>query len=376
MSLYREEALEWRARWKNSQILIAPERHSILITIVLLLIFAMLLYLLFFTNTVRQIEVEGTVVAEQGQSPLRSPRHGLLKRLLVPDGAHVRIGQPVAELTSDEFESNETSEIVFQKISLLKSRLNMLENKRIALRELFRPSSTISKESLHASNNSRGCGYEANNEQPNNENTKRQVTLIESVGQFHVRESNAYRETDKNNHNNCLKFIQADIELQEAILAVKQNIIDLSEKSSWIVSAPRNGILRDVNVVEGDAIEDNGPIATILHGNGTLIAKIYVPEGVAASIDKGQRIKLHQQNNSGLESDQWNAVVNRIAIVQQQRLHPNSLDRKYLVTLNFLDPTTNKSLSPGMAVKATIMLKQKNPWERLHLPLKNTSSKN
>jgi membrane fusion protein len=178
--------------------------------------------------------------------------------------------------------------------------------------------------------------------------------------------------------SNTLKTQTAIDQLQRQISELRQSSAEESVLGKTVIRSPVTGIVTNIAVAKGQVVGSNAPLATILPSNSDLHAELLVPTRAIGFIHPGQEVQLRYEAFPYERFGQYRGVIESVgnsAWVAGERLGPLTLSEPVYRIIVKLDRQTVSAndqellLRPGMLVGADLLMERRSLLEWLFQPL-------
>lgn len=318
--LFRKQALEAQSQRLTGTISLAQPLSLKVVTATIVIIVLLVLTYLFQAQYVRKETVQGFLRPDKGVIKAYSNRSGTIKKLLVENGQYVKKGAPLVNITNQQITENgqvfsqELLKTVQQKQQLLKEELEQLSLLQGAeLKQLHQQEEAI----LKAIELSEAQKHLA--QQKADLIKKQQAQYDKLLQENHLsllkyqqqqeRHINAQQEVQnlakavntQNDELSRLRFKYAHLpqqyksqkrELQQQLTDLARQKTELMNNFSTTVVAAHSGTITDIQVVEGETLNNVRPLLTIIPKESTLVAELLLPTRSAGFVEQGDIAKL------------------------------------------------------------------------------------
>jgi membrane fusion protein len=167
-------------------------------------------------------------------------------------------------------------------------------------------------------------------------------------------------------------------DMDEKLAQIDANIVRARAEGGFVIKAPVSGRIAAIQVGEGQRVEPNRPLLTILPGGAILEAEAYVPSRAIAFVEPKQKVMLRIDS---LPYQKFGPVAGTVAEVSQTTFAPNEIsvpiaieEPVYRVTIA-LDRQTVPAfgreilLQSGMQLDADIILEERRLSEWILEPV-------
>lgn len=405
--LFRQEAVDHqRDRLFGEVLLIQPLSLRLLTLSLCTFVMAVLLYLYFGTYA-RKESVQGHLVPNAGVIRVYAPRPGIIRQVLVEEGASVEAGQPLFVINGDSYlEDGRSLEQLLldeyqHKQNLLKDQLERLpltyqrrqvdlQREAEALTEdhqwLARQKATLTEHlelidhqltsirQLHSQHLASESDVQGLLAQRLALLAELQVLERSLASQMHEQSQIASRnEQLRDDERNQKQTLQAELS------TLAQQIAELYGRKAYVITAERSGILTALQANEGQDATQGLPLATLLPEGSELAAELLVPTRAIGFIEPGQKINIRYASfpyqKFGLHQGEITGVSNHVLLPDEWRHSPITTNEpmyKVKARINRQDLIAfgqSTPLRPGMTLEADITLDQRTLVQWLLEPL-------
>ncbi len=413
--LFRDEVLaDRRTQWLGP-VLLAPRRAHRLFTLGAVLALAAILGLLFFGEFTRKARVDGWLMPQQGMVRVFAPQPGVVTGLYAKEGAHVRKGERLLELSS-ELESatlGATQAEVIRRLIELRGTLvderrqeehllvqqqrtyvNRLSALRSELEQVERDIQTmkervaLSTHNTAVNRNLREQGFIS----------EQQLQTIEGERLDHESQLGALRreqialKREKATLEGELSDLPFKTQAQIATIernraAAAEELAQAEARREIAVTAPQEGTVTAILVEQGGHANTAAPLLSIVPAGSRLEAHLYGPSRAVGFIRRGQRVLLRYQAYPYQKFGHYEGVVKSVSrsAVAPGELPPQLAgmtgpEPVYRITITLARQTISAygrevRLQPGMQLQADIALETRRLYEWVLDPLYTVTGK-
>ena len=320
MSLFREEALLAKQPKLHGRIILAQPLSTFLITACIALFFILGGILAFTMEYARSEQAIGLLTPTNGLVKVFPRRSGVVTELYIREGMEISAGDPIALILVEESSRNGISTeamsidhlqnklILFEEqkaLLLKKAKLDIIKireersnlsltvgslSKRLKQQkeiiEIASSGFTRSQELVETGQISRATFEERARLKLSAEQALE--TLIQSYNDASAQLALVSQKSASNELDRELQINQ----LSAQILDIKQAIVELDGRRTYILKAPIAGKASSVLTSIGREVSPQLSVATIIPAGGKLIAELYVPSRVVGFIKAGQKVRL------------------------------------------------------------------------------------
>lgn len=408
--LFRQEVIDAkRGEWLGSIIVAAPLSRWLLTTLALVLATTLLLFL-FLGHYTRRETVTGQLVPTAGLLNVVAPSAGTITRLHVHDGQSVKAGEVLLRLSSEQDSAalGDTHALVGQQLVIQRSRLqaDLLNQQQLSKQQA---AALQSQGSLLHAQLTQIAGQLAIQQQQVTSN-QQMLTKIKPLGargfvsavQIQQQEAavlNAQaqyktllrQQLDARQQFDAAQQQLARVPLDDAgkrndterqIAALAQSMAQNEMQRAVVLRAPRDGVVSNVLMKEGQMVAAGQPLLSILPAGSSLQAQLLVPSRAIGFIAPGSRVVLRYQafpyqkfgQQYGRVSDISRSALSAADLValvgqQSQPLEPLYSVQVALDSQDVLAYGNRQPFKPGMALNADILIDRRSLIEWVFEPL-------
>ena len=318
--LYRKEAIEHAGQRSFGNTMITQPLTMRILTAVLLAITLFTLAFLHLGQYARKETVSGYLKPDAGISRVYPAVKGIAERLLVNEGQLVNKDQPLlrarvplSPVGGNEANEEILAELLNQKTHLegsierekqktvlehdwqitrlasLKDELNHLHRTRA----LQRAQTSLTSRQLKAVQTLKLSGFVSESQWFQSSTAK----LNEQKELARIGQQISRTEAEVNHVRHQMKILPVSSQdklaaVQNEISNLKQRITEIRGRSHHLVTAPIGGVITAINVSNGETINANRPILSILPRHSRLFAWLLLPSRAAGLAEDGQRVRL------------------------------------------------------------------------------------
>lgn len=364
--------------------------------------------LLCFGSFTRHESVNGALVPDRGLLTLTPLSAGMVSKAFVVEGATVRAGDPVLEISGelDSTSLGDTQASVISQLEIKRSRLNADMQAQDHLyaaqqRDLHRRIALLQAQLDNTTEQVRLQRQRADSalrlyEQWVSAAEKGILTKVQLLQQQDIAIQHQGQLKELQKHALDLRVehsqLQSQLEQNPATLEAKRNEIarqiadvaqSLSEseaRRSIILRAPADGIIGNLFVHAGQPVSAQQPLVTLLPKNITLRAELWVPSKAVGFVTRGDRVLLRYQ---AFPYQKFGRHAGRVVEVSRSAVTSKELssllgqqidEARYRViveleTQHIVANGRNELLRPGMVLDADILLEQRKLIEWMFEPV-------
>ncbi|WP_440056863.1 HlyD family secretion protein (plasmid) [Pseudoalteromonas sp. T1lg65] len=410
MSLFRKEAVSHQSERLSGEITLAQPLSIKLTVVILVSIAVVIVSFLFTAEYSRKETVRGFLMPSKGVIKSFSTQGGTIERLLVKEGDVVNKGQTLAimvihqnssdglslsgklqkKLTSklvllDE-EINQYRTIQVKEYQNLDNKIGALNNEKIALEKqlvLANEKLNLLLERQNDVEKLSSGGFISTFEKEN----QRQALLEakqekQNITRLLLQQGNQIAQVAFDKANLPQQYSLRTNSLQREKADIENQLAQVHNNHSYIITASHSGIVTGIQVVEGETLSpskaQSKPLLHILPEGSELIAELLLPTRSAGFIAKGQISRLRfdafpYQRFGFIESEITR--IDRALIVPNEVQLPITLQEPVYRLRAKLTKQKIKAygqafeLKSGMLFEADIMLEQRTLIEWLLEPI-------
>lgn len=318
--LFRPEVLRERQTQWLGAVLLAPRPLHWSFGAVALVTIAAICAALFGASYTKRARVSGWLVPQQGLLRVVAPRAGITTALLVREGGQVAQGQPLAELSAEEY-SAALGNTQARAAAALDAQRSSLETERARFAELLQQQRTALSQrvaalagegdSLHQEiavqgerlalarrwesriRELQGRGY-VSEQQVSTAN----AAALDQAGKLRTLERSALAlERERAGTASELAQLPLKAAAQEALIvrslaATGRELAEVEARRSLVIRAPQAGVVTAVHAAAGDAVAPAAPLLSILPRGAVLEAHLYAPSRAIGFVQAGQAVLL------------------------------------------------------------------------------------
>jgi len=426
-ALFRQEVTASLSHQWMGSIRLTQQNTSWLASGLALGISAVFLAFIFIGNVTKKAHVTGILIPVQGTISINAPGTGILIRNAVKEGEHVRVGQTLFELSTERNGSNgELSFLIAQQLTAKQQSLEEAQRVRIAQNH---EKETALKQRLQALDAEKGQLEEEI------ELAKRRIDLAQqSLSKFESLAEGGYvslaqaqqkqeelidlsarlknlRRTDvqlRASRQDAeaeltaqASSLEGDLaQIQQSKASLQQEVAENSNHRSFLITAPKDGVLTTIIYQPGQAIGAGQVLATLIPGQGDaptttpeLEVQLYAPSRAAGFVAVNQTVLLRYHafpyQKFGLQKGTvtdvsrtplapgelpQNLASTILSNAQQSLLGFNSNEALYRIRVRpekqLIDVYGHsQALKPGMTLEADILQERRKIWEWVAEPL-------
>ncbi len=408
-SFFREDAINNnQVRFCGQILLTRPYSIQVLTFLFSLLFISIFLFFIFFSYG-RKINVKGTLLPVDGIIRILPSESGVIDEVLVKENQVIKQGEPLFILKNLRFSPIQADTEKF----LLERKVNLMDDYQFLLKQysVKTQSAIQSKNNLEEERKLLESQIITQKERVDIaiNLVKKYKNLIDSKSispvEYDQRKSELLDQqsvlfdlqrklTSINRDINDLDIELLQLPLQEKrdyttytqeLNAIEKEIAENDAQKFIIISAPKEGVVSTIMVSQGQSIEENSLLATILPTDFKLEANLFIPSSSLGFIKLGMPVSLRYQAYPYQKFGQHKGVIAEISsnAVQINELKSlgiysqqfnNEKDAYYRVKVklenqNILAYGQSYPLQIGMSLEAYIMLEDRKIYEWILEPL-------
>ncbi len=406
--LFRIESLEFQKNRLHGDVLVVP---SISQTLVVAILFSWLLltfYWLFSSSYTSKETVVGWLESPKGIVRIYSESTtGRVKQLLVNEGDFVKSEQPLAIISGDHvlengehLETNLLAELLRQ-LKIIQEQLRIAKKtfdiKRKNLKERVSASEVNVKliESQISILSERKLLIEQREENYKEMSVSGHVSTLEYniLKEKKLEATNDYQSLLRSrvNQNEIVNQLKSELSLlpeehQDEISRLEatesdlsQSILRLKGRKSNIIKATTSGIVSNLQARQGQRVNPNLPILTIVPSESEIDAYLLVPVRAIGFVKENQYVDIRYDSFSyqkyGLYSGEVYSVSETVLLPEELTSYPVKINEPtYLVRVRLNSQTViaygnNIPLKSGMTLSADIQISKRSLLEWLLEPI-------
>lgn len=407
--LFRKEVLDAkRGSWLGGISLAQPLSLWVLTAFATAGAAAIALFLVFGTYT-RRSTVHGQLVPQRGLATVLAPATGVVARVNIPEGGHVRAGQalavveiPRATTAAGDTHTAMTERLQQRQHSLQASQkaqqsvlsaqgtglLKQLLNARAELAQIEAETATR-REQVRIAHETLGRLRQLQEDKfvsvmqvkQQEAATLEQQAAVQTLQRqaINVRRGIAQLQQAQQELPGQRQASAADYRRDQAILA--QEAVETDARSALAVTAPVSGVIATQIAKPGQAVQAGQPLMSLLAGDGALEAELLVPSRSIGFIEPGDQVLLRYQ---AYPYQKFGHQLGKVARISRSALSPSELgslggnaqgnEPFYRVTVSLLRQAItaygkSEALKPGMLLEADVLGERRRLIEWVFEPL-------
>lgn len=410
--LFRPEVLRHQQSEWLGTILVKPRAMNWWFAGLAALTVLAILLLLFAASYTRKANVSGWLVPQQGMVRVFAPRAAVVSSVLVREGAQVKQGQPLAQLSTEE-QSAALGDTQAGTVRALEAQRATLEVERLRAQEM------VAQQRAALTTRYDTLGREADNLRQEIEVQRKRLALAQqwqqrlgglqgsgyiSEQQVRVAAESALDqaaklrtlqrgvlslERERATVRGELEQLPSKMATQEAVIArtLAVNSRELGEveaRRSLVIPAPQSGTVTAVHAHAGTAVGPAAPLLSIVPRGAVLEAHLYAPSQAIGFLHAGQTVLLRYR---AYPYQKFGHARGVIASVSRTAMEPSELpavftgntagtpaEALYRVTVNLERQYVTAygkpaPLQPGMQLDADVLLERRRLFEWVLDPL-------
>lgn len=410
-SLFRKEVVEANSQaWLGSVRLATPISHQVW-TVASLVVCIAISAWLFLGHYTRRLHVAGFLVPRQGLISVASSSVGVVGRVLVLEGSHVKAGAPLMEVSSEHASEafGNTSEDVSRQLrgeeKTLRDDIDSTQTLQIKQADDFRDQLSklqgqisqiddqiaLQKQQVDLANGlvekwkpllSSGYVSILTVEQERS-------TLLNAQLQYKSLEQQRYSiEQQISSMRDQLSQLPAATltkvnDLRRQLAQVEQTLFQNEASRSILLRATESGVVTSIQVKPGQSVSVSEPVLSIVPDGSTLQAQLLVPSDAIGFIHNGMKVQLHYQafpyEKFGLKDGTVTEISSSALMPAEASIllgggQPPAQGPLYVVRVDLTAQQVmayghQEPLKPGMALDADLLMDSRRVFEWIFEPL-------
>ena len=413
-SIFRQQVIdEQKESLWGEVLLVQPISFTLLLGVIMLIVFSIITYLMLGTYARKQATF-GVLQPSEGVFRIYSPKLGVVRKIMVVEGDEVSEGDALFLINGDQIlktgESLEAAmleeyqkqfEILSKQFDDLPSRYDLegikIDNRVIGLQNeisiLVRQKIILGKQTALAEKQlanreeligkKLASGSSADDFKKNLWQLHAQSEQLEStLGQQGQEIESAKLQLRTLGY----EFQEKKQQAEQALSQLQQNIVQLQSRRAQIVRADKSGTITGLQVFEGQTVNPNALLATLLPSDMTLEANILIPSQAIGFVAIGQEVNIrynaYPYQKFGIYKGKIKKISRHVLMPQELSNSPSSAltmvngsaEPSYQVTVSLSKQTVTAfgkklPLKPGVQLEADIQLSARTLMEWLLEPL-------
>ncbi len=410
---FREEVFRARREgWLGAVRLDAP-RFGWAYFWVSIALLVIVLALLCIGSYTRREAVNGTLVPDRGLLTLTPSASGRVVRTFAKEGANVRAGQPLVEISGEQDSASlgDTQASVIAQLRLKRERLrsdieeqrslSQAQDRDLRTRIALLKSQIASTEEQVVLQRQRAESAARLYEQWSSPGNRGVLTKVQLLQQQDVAIQNQAQLKDLQKRSLELRQQQSQLrtqleqlpatligknnEIDRQLADVAQSISESEARRAVILRAPSDGIVGNLLVYPGQPVAAQQPLMTLLPRDTRLRAELWVSSRAVGFVSPGDRVVLRYQ---AFPYQKFGRHAGRVAEISRSAMSSGDLTRllgqdikeqRYRVIVelgsqNVVAYGRQEPLRPGMALDADILLERRHLIEWMFEPVYELAS--
>jgi len=401
MTLFRREALEQQSQRLAGAVSMAVPMAWHLTGYLMAAVLVAVLIFLSTASYSRIVSANGVIMPDKGIAAVIPPRSGVIMQMMVSDGDHVRAGDELIAVRSEDYlvsgesASQKVAEMLQRQNASIDAQLAEVKNDEISQTEQF--SAQISgfetqitklegqialQQDLIRSIETdveRIRGLVSKGIVPQRDVLLREDSLTERRQQMAVIESTlAERRSDLSDARRMLDQVKARANEKTAALEAQREDVNrgmaTNEQSrAYIIRAPVPGTISGLTAKTGEAVNPQQPLMSIVPEKAVLHAQLDVPNAAIGFVALGQDVRLAID---AFPYQSFGTIGGRVSSLSKSpvsrgadRASLNYLVRVDLDRQDIVAYGKEQALFPGMTLSARIATARQSLLEWLFEPL-------
>jgi membrane fusion protein len=406
--LFRHEALQAQRHEPLGSIRLTPPRLGWICLAGGMTVVAAVLALLMCSHYTKHETAQGTLVPHEGVLPVTAPTSGIVVRTLFTEGAEVRAGQALMEVSGERDSAllGDTHASVIEQLKLKAAALESDRDEQEHLAELqtrdFATRITILDAQVHqteaqvALQQQRADSVMALDEQFQQAGRSGTVSKLQILQQHDTALAAQAELKDASNKNLALRAEFAQLrsrlaqqpamaltkrnEIERQLADVRQSLAENEAQRAVVLRAPADGTVTNVLVHAGQSVAAQQLMLTLLPKDARLEAELWMPAHAVGFIVRGDPVVLRY---AAFPYQTFGQKRGHVREISRSPLSPAELqallgraisEPRYRVRVD-LDSQTiriadrDEHLMPGIALDADVLLERRRLIEWIAEPL-------
>lgn len=320
MTLFREEALDYRNRPVVGNVIVRREPSSWLVLAVVIFLFCALSILVSEAHLNRKVTAQGILAPVSGAASIQAGRAGTIEKIFVREGQFIEANQPIAYiryeqfLQSGEMVSSRSKEDLFaskasleHQLSLSNSKISSMSiqtrqtieglrnrlNGLIEIRDAQRRRVDLTSSDLEAVRGLSARGFVSATDmrrQEAEEVAQRQAALEIEQRIVEVRTQISQQSQSLEQAIIDANSLRDDIARQRT--DIRSRLGDIDRERGELLVSPEAGIVSSLQADKGSLVSIDRPVAMVMPRGAIMEARLYVPSEAIGFVEKGQPVTL------------------------------------------------------------------------------------
>ncbi len=404
--LFRDEVVEKQSQGLYGEVRLDTPLPQKVITYLIALIVLVLVLFLIFGGYARKERAVGWVIPDRGLIRLTSPSKGYVENVLVSLGDKVEEGDPLVVISFEGAADNsgyaiedlisatlKAQQEINEQIEVTKAQFSQsrdaLSQRKIMLAASYSEIKTQISQQLERvdlvdekyQRFSKAHSEGAISDIDLNQTKEAVLAAKQELASLKIQKINLERETEEANtslerspldeRQNLaqLRKLHSDLELQ---------LLEYRRQTGMTLKASVTGTIAALPVRNGQAIQTNGSVVSLIPEGGQLEVEMYIPTNAAGFIEPGQTARLKLD---AFSYRKFGVMEGKVESVSTTVFAPNELPVQGITTSAYrstiklerqymLVDGRKFPLQAGMAVEAEIIQEHRKLWEILLDPIR------
>lgn len=416
--LFRKESIDFQGvKWAGNVILNTPITLKFLVMVSSLISILILLFIIFGSYT-KRITVQGQLVPKNGIIKIYAPSQGYVEKLNISEGQYIEENGILATINNsknisngsfyDDLDKNNKSREVLLDNEIMKVKLiheNEIQQINNTIKNL---NDVISKNENLIRNQIIKLNFSKKTLNRYQDLLKENAVSHEDVSSkeiIYINEFSNLEALKNENLNYKLQLKDNEIDLKKSYISHQSQISQLQRSKlldqqdslekklnhQHVLKATKSGYISTINYNEGQTVELNRPLVTIMPDNDPLIAQLYLPSSAIGFIEVNNEVLMRYKAYSYQKFKHGKGKVkfiSKTALIaedfnssgigtSQEALKNEPL---YLVKVELQNQSIqaygkNIPLQSGMLLEADIMQETRNLYEWVLEPIFSITGK-
>lgn len=410
--LFRAIAAESARSSEAGQIVLLRPRYLRYITIFSGLWLVFIACFVYFASYTRREQLTGELMPISGFARVFTPQPGQVAFSYVTEGNQVHAGQVLFRITTDRHtDKGDTLTLIQDQVSSRITQLGAERERMKQMRERDRTSSESRIRSLQGEAELIRAQLTAGHLRMEAAKNIAQTYQFLLEKDYVTKEQYLQKQADFIDQQSRINSLQRDLagvtreiivrksemldadlksqndtsQLDRLVSSTQQDLAENDAKSGLLIRAPINGTITAITGHIGQVVDPEKPIASIIPGNGELVAELFAPSSAVGFIKSGEKVLLRLQS---FPYQKFGHLAGTVKEVSRVALPPNELpgapvtDSRggpnttpmYRIIVNLSAQSVRAfgdqvPLEAGMAVDATVFQETRRIYEWALEPL-------
>ncbi|MBP6612977.1 MAG: hypothetical protein RLZ81_1068 [Pseudomonadota bacterium] len=383
--LFRQEALAARADNSAGPALRIRPVGATRLTVFFAAMAVLVILLLIFGSYTKKERVQGAIQARDGVAQVVPMEAGLIQRVLVQDGQHVKAGQPLVALTHDR-QTDAGSTHALLSTNLQGQRQQVQAQTEAQQRAKQAALAALDQRIAQGQRNADSVAQEIQLQSQQVASSRKLLaqlkpllaerivselqyeqqhqTLLDQTARLHTLErqrSAALADVAQAREDRArvsAEHAVTQATLDRDLLNLRQEEVQRLSSRQTLLTAPFDGTVTSLVVTPGQSVPSGASLAAIVPDHSPMTAVLYVPSTAIGFVEAGQRVRVSYDAFPYQRFGQYHGVVHSVSQTDvPMAANPDKQDRRaYFLVRVQLDKSSVKAYDAEIPLRSGLTL--------------------